>query len=76
MTISAIIPREDFVDNIHEVGVAPGTGLDDRDTCGRMRDEDVEQSISPTKDEAGRIGGQVEDPALMTRLDREDFGIH
>jgi hypothetical protein len=76
VAISPIMAGQNVVDGVQEVGIAPGTGLDDRNTCGCMGDEDVQQAVSPIGDEPGRLGGNVEDASLAPGLDREDLGIH
>jgi hypothetical protein len=57
----AIIGREQLAQRREQVVVAAGAGLEDGDACGRMRDEDVQQTVATTFDEGSGVARQVED---------------
>lgn len=76
MAIVAVVPRQHGVDRIHQVVVATGSGLHHRNSCGRMRNEDVEQAVTLSCDESNSIGCEIENTSPVSGLDRKGLSVH
>ena len=76
VAIAALVPRQYVVDGIHQVVIAAGPGLDHGDSGCRMRDEDIEQAVTPALDKSNGVGREIENSPSVSGLDREDLGVH
>jgi methylmalonyl-CoA mutase C-terminal domain/subunit len=71
----AVVPGEEPVDQLGQIVLAPGAQLDQRQTGGGMRREDVQQPVAPPGAEPLRIPGEVDQSALA-RLCVQLDGVH
>jgi len=76
VAIAAVVPRQYVVDGIHQVVVATGPGLDHGDSRRCVRDEDIEQAVTPALAKSNGVGGEIEDSPPEAGLDREDLSVH
>jgi len=77
--ISAAGGGQQFRQRREQVGVAARTQLDQRQPGGRVRDEHVQQPVSPAGHPAGELlasPGDVVDRLAPSGLDPENFAFH
>jgi hypothetical protein len=72
----AVVAGEQLVQLGQQVVVAAGAGLDQRDACGRVRHEDVQQSVGLLADELGALVGEVDDHRDTPGADGAQFRSH
>ena len=63
--LPAIVAWQEPVERVEGILIGTGPELDDHKPGRRMRDEDVEQSVTLAVDEAGAGRGQVGETRLM-----------
>lgn len=71
-----IIGWEEHPQSHQQVVIAARTGLDHRNTSGRMRHEHVEQSVTLVAYERGAVSGEVEHDLVGAGDVRPDLGVH
>ncbi len=75
--LPAVVGREQGVQGGEQVVVTAGAGLDDRDPCRGVRDEDVEQAVAAGRrlaQEGLAVTGDVGDPLRRAGGEVEDSG--
>jgi hypothetical protein len=70
-----VIAWQQAFERVHEVVIRTRARLDDRDTCGGVRDEDVAQAVLVCIAEGTHCVGEVDDAAL-SGVDIEYIGVH
>ena len=72
----SVVTREQVVEGCQQVVIAAGTRLDDRHSCGGVRDEHVQQAVLLVADERLARTRQVVDDGPPTRPDRDRLATH
>lgn len=78
MAVLTLVPRQQPIQCRQEVGIRTGSDLDDHEPGRGVRDEQRQQSVLgvDVAQERGALAGQVRQPALRTRPDREVAGVY
>jgi hypothetical protein len=70
-----VVSGEEPVDGVLEVRLRATTGFDQRDACGRMRNEDVTESVAPVTTEFHDHLSDISDEA-SSGVQLHDIRIH
>ena len=68
--------RQDVVDDVEEVGVAAGSGFDQRNTGGGVGAEDLDDPVTLAGDEAGHLGSDVDRLRLGSGPEMQYLAVH